>query len=622
MEAYEQPQDPSRSRPALLIFSPVDIDAQLTSCPNHLTCLYYLRHASTSQAVGALTVPYQHYGCWHFTLHLLTSLASPAWRYLPPPAPPSSSCSSLLTISAALLPTIVPSLRLFRTSKGKSQPSHNLLTPGCVTVPALTAQDTDSPYMGKVALDTTEPMPAGSKMDLPLAKAEPISNGGSVSVITQLRKTVEQQPEEMSDNERNNPTDTKPMEVNGGVDIHLQPVEDPMPEQVDAPEGGCDLMESLCWSKLLAGPMDPWRERSPCWSRFAGRTCDPVGDPRWSSLCLKDCTLCKGSMLEQFVKNCSPWEGLMLEKFMEDCLLWEGHHSGAGEECEEEGAVETTCDELTATPIPHPPALLGRGKRHTSNAVRVVSVMEIVDSGAPFPLGTAMGHEQNCSITKPVLFIDLLFISRTSSAESKPPLVQLEAVSTHPITCYLGEETDPHLSTTSFQDAIGLLGHLGTLLAHIQLAVNQRFQVLLCWAAFRPFFPKPVALHGVVVTQVQDLALGLVEPHTIGLGPSIQPVQSVPTFKQINTPAQLGVICKLTEGALDPFVQIIDKDTKQNWPQHRALGNTTCDQLPSGFNSIHHTSLGQSSQLVFYPAKRTSVQAMSSQFLRRMLWET
>jgi len=37
-------------------------------------------------------------------------------------------------------------------------------------------------------------------------------------------------------------------------------------------------------------------------------------------------------------------------------------HAGAGEECEEEGAAETTCDELTATPIPHRPALLG-GRR-------------------------------------------------------------------------------------------------------------------------------------------------------------------------------------------------------------------------------------------------------------------
>jgi len=32
-------------------------------------------------------------------------------------------------------------------------------------------------------------------------------------------------------------------------------------------------------------------ERSPTWSRFAGRACDPMGDPQWSSLFLKDCTL-------------------------------------------------------------------------------------------------------------------------------------------------------------------------------------------------------------------------------------------------------------------------------------------------------------------------------------------
>ncbi|KAK4813083.1 hypothetical protein QYF61_007585 [Mycteria americana] len=85
------------------------------------------------------------------------------------------------------------------------------------------------------------------------------------------------------------------------------------------------------------------------------------------------------------------------------------------------------------------------------------------------------------------------------------------------------------------QDAIGFLGRLGTLLAHIQAAVNQHPQVLFCQAAFQPLFPKPVALHGVVVAQVQDLALGLVEPHTIDLGPSIQPVQvplqSLPTLK-------------------------------------------------------------------------------------------
>jgi len=33
-----------------------------------------------------------------------------------------------------------------------------------------------------------EPMPAGSKRDLPLVKAEPSSNGGSTSVIPYLRR--------------------------------------------------------------------------------------------------------------------------------------------------------------------------------------------------------------------------------------------------------------------------------------------------------------------------------------------------------------------------------------------------------------------------------------------------
>jgi len=72
------------------------------------------------------------------------------------------------------------------------------------------------------------------------------------------------------------------------------------------------------------------------------------------------------------------------------------------------------------------------------------------------------------------------------------------------------------------------------------------------------------------VTEVQEPALGLVETHTIGLGPSIQPVQiplqSLPTLEQIDTPTQLGVICKLTEGALNPLIQIIDKDI--DWTQN------------------------------------------------------
>ncbi|GAB0188262.1 hypothetical protein GRJ2_001291500 [Grus japonensis] len=46
----------------------------------------------------------------------------------------------------------------------------------------------------------------------------------------------------------------QPMEVDGGADIHLQPMEDTTPEE------GCDPVGSPHWSKLLAGPVDPWRE--------------------------------------------------------------------------------------------------------------------------------------------------------------------------------------------------------------------------------------------------------------------------------------------------------------------------------------------------------------------------
>lgn len=72
----------------------------------------------------------------------------------------------------------------------------------------------------------------------------------------------------------------------------------------------------------------------------------------------------------------------------------------------------------------------------------------------------------------------------------------------------------------------------------------------------------------IAVTQVQDTALDLVEPHTIGLSPVIQPaqitLQSLPTLQQIHTPAQHGVTCKTTEGTLSFLLQVVDKDIKQD----------------------------------------------------------
>ena len=127
----------------------------------------------------------------------------------------------------------------------------------------------------KLPLCSKEPTPAGSKTDPPPAKAEPISDSGNAPVVTFLRRKKAGKDENGSRRKErehvreNNPADTKvseeggggdapgtgaeiplqpvvgktmvrqavPLqrrEVHGGADLHLQPGEDPTPEQGDA----------------------------------------------------------------------------------------------------------------------------------------------------------------------------------------------------------------------------------------------------------------------------------------------------------------------------------------------------------------------------------------------------
>ncbi|KAF4791726.1 hypothetical protein TURU_127381 [Turdus rufiventris] len=122
------------------------------------------------------------------------------------------------------------------------------------------------------------------------------------------------------------------MEIHSGAEIHLQPLEDRLPEQVDTQR-----------SKILAGPLAPWGE-------------EPVAEQIfWQELV----TTWEGPTPELFVNNCSLGEGFRLEKLVEDALLWESPHAAAGEQCERfspwgEGAAETAWDDLTAVPIPSP----------------------------------------------------------------------------------------------------------------------------------------------------------------------------------------------------------------------------------------------------------------------------
>ncbi|KAF4789437.1 hypothetical protein TURU_151443 [Turdus rufiventris] len=113
--------------------------------------------------------------------------------------------------------------------------------------------------------------------------------------------------------------------------------------------------------------------------------------------------------------------------------------------------------------------------------------------------------------------------------------------------------------------AIVLLGHQGTLLAHVQLAVDQHPQVPF---AVQPLYAQPVVLHGVVAAKVEDPVPGLVGHHIVAFSPSIQPVQaslqSPPTLQQTDTFFQIGVICNFVDGGLNPLNQIINKDVNQD----------------------------------------------------------
>ena len=63
-------------------------------------------------------------------------------------------------------------------------------------------------------------------------------------------------------------------------------------------------------------------------------------------------------------------------------------------------------------------------------------------------------------------------------------------------------------------------------------------------------------MFGIALTWMQDLALGLVELHEVGISPPLKPVQVSlnhnPFLWCINGTTQLGVVCKLVEGALNP----------------------------------------------------------------------
>ncbi|GAB0182455.1 hypothetical protein GRJ2_000710800 [Grus japonensis] len=190
-------------------------------------------------------------------------------------------------------------------------------------------------------------MPAGSKTDPPLAKAKPIS----ASVITYLRRRKTLRERELLQPERGVRRCKKLCRHQGqcrrrGRRCSRRRSRDPPAAHGEGHgEAGCPpaahggrmrgCRDSTCspwrtprWSRwrhlkeavahgkptLEQVPGRTCAERSPRQGRFAGRTCDPMGDPTLEQSAPEGLHPMGETMLEQFVKDCSPWERLTLEQ--------------------------------------------------------------------------------------------------------------------------------------------------------------------------------------------------------------------------------------------------------------------------------------------------------------------
>ena len=81
------------------------------------------------------------------------------------------------------------------------------------------------------------------------------------------------------------------------------------------------------------------------------------------------------------------------------------------------------------------------------------------------------------------------------------------------------------------------------------------------------FHTWPVLVVGFVSIQLQDLAFGFVESHEVHLDPLLKPVYvplaGILSLWHVNHSLQLGIICKLAEGALNPTVDVTEEDVKE-----------------------------------------------------------
>ncbi|KAJ7403695.1 hypothetical protein WISP_149402 [Willisornis vidua] len=102
----------------------------------------------------------------------------------------------------------------------------------------------------------------------------------------------------------------QPMEVHSGANVHRGADilwRSPHCSR-GMPEGDCDPLGSLCWNRLLEGPVASWREEP-----MLEQVCWPCRVTPLGQSVLEGLNSLEGTALEQSVMNCCLWGGHVVE---------------------------------------------------------------------------------------------------------------------------------------------------------------------------------------------------------------------------------------------------------------------------------------------------------------------
>ena len=123
---------------------------------------------------------------------------------------------------------------------------------------------------------------------------------------------------------------------------------------------------------------------------------------------------------------------------------------------------------------------------------------------------------------------------------------------------------------------------------------------------------------GILLAQVQNLALCRVEPLEIHLGTPFKSVEvtlnGIPSCHCVNRATQLGVVSKLAEATLNSVLDVTDKDAKEHRSQDRPLGDTACYWPPPGQRTINRHILPAAFQPIPCPSAGPPIKSTSHQF--------